>query len=461
MNAAVKGRSRETDMTKGSPLRLIFGFAMPLLVGNVFQQLYNTVDSIVVGHAIGKHALAGVSAGFPFMMTLYSIFIGAGMAATILIAQAYGAQRLDRVQLTVSTIYKAMMIASIPLTLIGFFAARPMLVLMNVPDDGTLTMATQYLQIIFLGVIGTVGYNLNNGILQGIGDSMTSVRFLIIASIINIVLDIVLVVGFHMGVSGAALATIIAQMVSWISGLRFINRNFDFMKIKFRQLRFDTRIFREALRLGIPSALQNALFSIGAIAVNAQINSFGTDFMAGYNGAGKIDAFVFLPILSFSNATTAYTGQNAGAGKLERIQEGRRASLLLCIGTSVLISALLFPTATFAMRLFSQDPQVIEVGRWYLQEVLPFYPLLASLFIHNALLRGIGKMTVPLVTSLVALWFARVPAVYWLSATFGPQYLFFAYGIGWLIGLSISMTYYYVGNWRKDIPKLVRAEQVE
>lgn len=458
-STGVKGRG--TDMTVGSPIRLIVNFSIPLLLGNLFQQLYNTVDSIIVGNFVGKHALAAVGTGFPFMFAMISLFLGFGIATTVLIAQAYGAKNLNRVNTIAGTSYRFLLITGIPFTIAGVLAAGPVLTAMNVPKDGTLEMATTYLVIIFAGILGTIGYNLNAGILQGLGDSKSSVRFLIIAAIINTILDLLFVIPLQMGVAGAALATIIAQFISWALGVRYINRHYHFLHIRLGSLPFDWAILKETIRLGVPSAIQNAVFSFGIMFLNSLINTFGTDFMAGFNGANKIDTLVFMPVQSFANAVTAYTGQNVGAGDLDRVKKGRRAGMIVAVGSSVAISLILYPFAGAAISLFNDAPGVIECGEWYLHTVLPFYPLLAILFVNNSVIRGVGRMTVPLVTSLVALWFARIPAAYWLAAHFGKQYIFYSYGFGWIIGVALALAYYYFGNWQKLVTERESLENAE
>ena len=220
---AKEKKTTSIDMTSGSPYRLILSFTMPLLLGNIFQQLYNMVDSVVVGNVIGDKALAAVGTGFPIIFMLSSLFMGIGTGATIMISQFYGARDLERVNQTVNTIYTALIIGIIPLSLIGIFLSEPLLHMMKVPDDGTLEMAKTYMIIIFIGVIGNLGFNINAGILQGFGDSRTSLLFLMIATVINIVLDLVLTITIPMGVAGVALATIIAQIVSWLFGVFYIN----------------------------------------------------------------------------------------------------------------------------------------------------------------------------------------------------------------------------------------------
>ena len=391
-------KSTSIDMTAGNPYTLIISFTLPLLLGNVFQQLYNMVDSVVVGNVIGDQALAAVGTGFPIIFMLSSLFMGIGTGATIMISQFYGARDLEKVNQTVNTIYTALIIGIIPLSLIGVLLSDPMLRLIQVPDDGTLEMARTYMIIIFIGIIGNLGFNINYGILQGLGDSRTSLLFLMIATVINIVLDLVLTIPIRMGVAGVALATIIAQISSWLFGVFYINCRYDFITIKPQKFYFQKGLFVQAMKLGIPSGIQQALFSIGIMFMQSLVNSYGSAFMAGFNGANKIDTFAFLPVQSLSNALTTYTGQNIGAGNQHRVKEGLKASMILSIGCCIVVGALLYPTSAFMMQMFSHNLEVIDAGVAYLHGVLPFYSLLAISFMFNSVLRGAGDMMVPMIS---------------------------------------------------------------
>lgn len=294
-----------TDMTQGRPARLIFFFALPLLVGNIFQQLYNMVDSIVVGRYVGTIALAAVGTGFPLIFMLSSLFMGLGIGATVMVAQYYGAQDHEKVRRTVDTIYTALVVGAIPLTVIGLLLTDPLLWLMNVPAD-TMADARTYVLIVFGGIVGTLGYNVNAGILQGLGDSRTPLLFLAIACVINIVLDLTFVIVFHMGVAGVAIATIIAQIFSWIFGIFYINRKYPMLQIHPFSFRFERQLFSQLIRLGIPAGIQQALFSLGIMTLQALVNRYGADFIAGFNGANKLDTFAFMPIQSFCTAVTTF-----------------------------------------------------------------------------------------------------------------------------------------------------------
>lgn len=332
--------------------------------------------------------------------------------------------------------------------------------MMKVPDDGTLEMAKTYMVIIFIGVIGNLGFNINAGILQGFGDSRTSLLFLMIATVINIVLDLVLTITVPMGVAGVALATIIAQIVSWLFGVFYINRHYDFIKIRPHKFYFQKELFFQAMRLGIPSGIQQALFSIGIMFMQSLVNSYGSSFMAGFNGANKIDTFAFLPVQSLSNALTTYTGQNIGAGNQHRVKEGLKASLIMSIGCCIVVGILLYPTSAFMMRMFSQNAEVIDAGVAYLHGVLPFYFLLAITFMYNSVLRGAGDMVIPMISSFVSLWLARLPAAYLIAHFFEKEDIYYSYAVGWALGVLISGIYYMTGKWKnKSIVERMKKQE--
>lgn len=437
------------DMTVGSPYKLILAFSIPLLIGNVFQQLYNMVDSIIVGNYVSETALAAVGTGFPVIFMLSSMFRGIGMGATVMISQFFGAKDLASIKKTVSTLYTAMIIGVIPLSILGIVITKPLLNAMNVPHDGTFEMASTYMVIIFIGTICTLGFNVNAGILQGLGDSKTSLIFLIIAAVINIVLDILFTIFFGWGVFGVALATIIAQLVSWLFGVFYINKHYDFIHIKLFSFNFNKGLFKRAMKIGVPAGIQQTLFSVGIMFMQALVNSYGSSFMAGFNGANKIDTFAFMPIQSFATAVTTYVGQNVGAGKIERVKQGVKSGLILSVSAAILVSALIYPLSGILMRMFSSTPEVIDAGVSYLHQLLPFYFLLAILFMFCGVLRGAGESIVPMISSIVSLWVLRIPTAYLLAHFFGKDTIFYSYPIGWAMGIIIAYGYYRTGKWKQ------------
>jgi putative MATE family efflux protein len=440
-------------MIEGNPFKLIFAFALPMLIGNVLQQLYNMVDSIVVGNYVGKIALAAVGTGFPIIFLMASLFIGIGIGATILISQYIGAGDINNVTKTSQTIYTAMILCSIPMSIIGIIFCEPILLLINTPAD-VMPMAKQYMVIIFAGMIGSFGYNINAGILQGFGDSKSSLLFLAIATIINIVLDLLFVVVFKWAVPGVAIATVIAQTFSWIFGIIYMKKKYDVLNFSIIKFYFDKEIFKKILKLGLPTGIQQALFSVGIMSLQSLVNSYGSDFMAGFNAANKIDTFAFMPIQSFANAVTTFTGQNIGAGRMDRVHQGTIAATIMSLAICVL-ALIIIPLGPFILRMFNSDPAVIDAGMIYLSNVMPLFILLAIVFTLNAVIRGAGESIIPMIGSLASIWAGRIPAAYYIAANIGKEYLFYSYGVGWVLWLLISGPYYLSGKWKAKSEKLL------
>ena len=447
MDEVKQGVRGAIDMTHGSPTRLILRFSLPLLVGNIFQQLYNMVDSMVVGRFVGSSALTAVSTGFPIIYLLSSLFIGFSVGATIMIAQFIGAGDRAAVARTVDTIYSALLIAILPLTLLGVLVCGPLLTLIRVPAEAY-DQARVYCTVVLAGIIGSLGYNLNAGILQGLGDSKTPLLFLAVACGINVALDLLFVLAFHWDVFGVALATIIAQFSSWVFGICFINWKYPFVRIRFFQMKLDRPLLKQVLRLGVPSAVQECQFSLGILIMQALINGFGNSFAAGFGAANKIDTFAFMPIQSFSTATTTYVGQNIGAERLDRVQKGARRALALGTLVCIAITAVVVPLRRPLLMLFNTEPEVVAAGEAYLLRVLTTMFILAMMFIFNAVLRGAGATAIPMVSSILSLWVVRVPAAWLLAARFGAEALYWAYPIGWTVGLAISAWAYLRGKWK-------------
>ena len=435
------------NMTTGSPWKLILRFSLPLLVGNLLQQAYNIVDSIVVGKFVGTTALAAVGTSFPVIFLLLSLFIGLGIGSTIIISQYYGADNRESVKKTIDTTYITMFAIGVPLSIVGIFLSEPLLLLMNTPAD-VLPQATAYMQIIFAGTIASFGYNINSSILQGLGDSRSPLLYLLIATVTNIGLDLLFVAVFDWGVAGVAWATIIAQVVAFVFGIWHINRTQTYIHISLRNLQPNKRLLLDSIRLGLPAGLQNMSFSIGIMVMQRLINSYGSVFMAGFNGANKIDAIAFMPMMTFSSAITTYVGQNIGAGRMDRVKLGLRWTLIMSSVVCLIICPLILIFANPLMQMFDTNPAVIEAGIAYLIRVVPFFILLSVMFIYTGALRGAGEAAIPLITAIVSLWFARVPLAY-LLATTGRDNMFYSYVLGWLVGCLIIIPYYYSGRWKK------------
>ena len=435
------------NMTVGSPAGHIFYFALPLLAGSFLQQLYNMVDSWVVGNYAGDAALAAVGVGYPVIFMFTSLFMGLSNGGTVVIAQFYGAGNMDRVRDAVDTIYTAFMASAIPITALALGLVRPVLLLMQVEEDAW-AESWLYLAVVSAGLIGAIGYNLNAGILGGLGNSRTTLLFLAISSVMNIVLDLVLVLACGMGVLGVALGTIISQAFSWLFGLFYINRHYPNIAIRPFCFRFDKALFRQIMGIGLPAGIQMSLVAVGAMVVMSKINSFGKEYTAAYNVGSKLDSLAFLPVQSLSNAVTAFVGQNIGARRLDRVRQGIRITVAASVAWSA-VMLVLIPLGPTLVGFFSDTPAVIQSGSVSLKCIMPFYLLFSVMFCLNNAMRGAGDSLFAMVDVIFSLILVRVPAVYWFADHYGPDYMYYGVGVGWCVGFTLSVVYYLSGRWKR------------
>lgn len=436
------------NMTEGSPAGHIFYFALPLLAGSFLQQLYNMVDSWVVGNYVGDGALAAVGVGFPVIFMFTSLFMGISNGGTVVISQYYGAGKLDRVRDAVDTIYTTFVVSAVPVTAAALLLVKPLLLLLRV-ESSAYHEAWVYMMIVCAGLIGTIGYNINAGILNGIGNSRTTLLFLGIAAGLNIVLDLALVLSAGMGVAGVALGTIISQSFSWLFGLFYINRRYPQIAIHPFCFRFDKTLFRQVLGIGLPAGLQMSLVSIGIILVMSKVNTFGKEFTAGYNVGNKLDSMAFLVVQALTNAVTAYVGQNTGANKPDRVRTGVRITTAAAVAWSLLMMLLLLPLGRPLISLFSPSETVVEAGYLYVKSIMPFYALFSVFYVLNGAMRGAGNSVFPMMTSVLSLIVLRVPLVYLLANRFGSGYMYYGVGIGWTGGFLLCVAYYLSGRWKR------------
>lgn len=435
------------NMTVGSPAGHIFYFALPLLLGSFLQQLYNMVDSWVVGNYAGDASLAAVGVGYPVIFMFTSLFMGLSGGGTVVIAQFYGAGNMGRVRDAVDTVYTAFMASAIPITLLALGLVKPVLLLMQVQADAW-AESWLYLTVVSAGLVGAIGYNLNAGILGGLGNSRTTLLFLAISSVMNIVLDLVFVLGLGMGVLGVALGTIISQAFSWLFGLFYINRRYPAIAIRPFCRRFDKALFRQIMGIGLPAGIQMSLVALGAMVVMSKINSFGKEFAAAYNVGSKLDSLAFLPVQSLSNAVTAFVGQNTGAKRPDRVRRGIRMTVAASVVWSA-VMLVLIPLGPTLVGFFSDTPAVIHSGTVYLRCIMPFYALFSVMFCLNNAMRGAGDSLFPMLDVIFSLILVRVPAVYWFADHYGPDYMYYGVGVGWCVGFTLSVVYYLSGRWRR------------
>ena len=443
------------DMTVGDPWKQILRFTVPMLLGNVVQQLYSTVDSIVVGRYVGDNALAAVGSAAPIFNLLLVLFIGISMGATIMVAQYLGARDRNALSWTIGNCFTLIFIASIAMTVIGVAITRPMLVLLRTPDS-ILDWCSNYLIILFLGSIGLGFYNILSGVLRGMGDAVSALIYLIIASVINIVLDILFVAAFGMGVSGVALATIIAQGISailCINRLRKMNDVFDF---GIRFFKWDSHYAGQIVRLGFPSGITQAIFSMSIVLVQSLTNSFGEQLIAANVIVQRVDGFAVLPIFSFGAALTTYAGQNIGAGNRERVEKGSRQGLIMSLMFSVLIVAIILLFGRGLMSKFTNPEELVSLGMHIMRFLAIGYILMAIIQALTGVMRGAGDTITPMWISIIETFFLRMPLAYlmvYLSRTEAmpkgnQDMIFWSLLIAWAIGAAMSIYFYRFGKWR-------------
>lgn len=448
---------RGIDLTKGKEAKVILKFAIPMMIGNIFQQLYNVVDAIVVGKFVGKEALSATGVSFPILFLLSSITIGFAIAGTIIISQFYGAKKIDKVKTTTDTLQIVMFVASIGVTVLGILTSRLIFTLLNFPEEN-IDLAVSYFNILMLGNIAIFGYNALSAILRGLGDSKTPVYFLIISTIVNIVGDLILILVFDMGVKGAALATVIAYVVAYGIGIVYLNKKHKIIKVNLN-LTFDKEIFKRILKIGVPSSGHMFVVSFGMILSFSIINLFGTDVIAGYTAAGRINSFAIMPAMFFANALTAFVGQNYGAERLDRIKNGLKATIFMILGVSIFFTIISMLFSVPMMKMFTNDSEVISVGINYFTIVAPFYAVFGIMFSFNAIYRGVGNTITPMYITLVALWIVRFPAMIYLSMDIDFTLfqitptnsigLWWGEPLAWTTGMILAGGYYFSKRWMK------------
>ena len=448
------------DLTVGSVGKNILRFAMPMLLGNLFQQLYTFVDQIIVGRFLGKEALAAVGASFPVIFTLIALIIGIATGGTIVISQFFGAKDFNKVKRTIDTIFIVMGVCAVIMTVVGITFSEEIFRLIRLPEE-LMPMANSYLTIYVSGLVIFFGYNSVAAILRGLGDSITPLYFLVLATIINIGLDLLFIVKLGWGIEGAAFATLIAQGTAFIVAVFYLNKNHELIKFNIREFAFDWKIFKQSLRIGLPTGLQHTFVALGMMALMGIVNGFGTDVVAGYTAAGRLDSLAVIPSMVFSIALSTFVGQNIGAGKIDRVKKGLTRTMLMSSAVAIVITILIIIFKYPMMSLFTTDQVVIDVGADYLTIVTSFYLLFTGMFTYSGVMRGAGDTIIPMFITLFSLWIVRIPAALFLSqetieifglsikgAGMGESGIWWSIPSGWGIGLILTFIYYRTGRWK-------------
>lgn len=449
---------KKIDMTKGPIMKLVILFALPICFGNVLQQLYGVVDTLVIGNYCDSSALAAVGTSSQPVEILLCIFLGLGNGVSILVSQRTGRGDIEGVRNVAATAASFLYICALPLSILGIAAAPLILRFMQVPDDAW-SYSVSYINIIFLGTLGNMGYNMNAGILRGLGDSRASLLFLLISCIVNIALDLLFVAVFNMGVSGAALATICAMYCSWLFSILFIKRKYPELKYGIMPSRINRHILGEIILIGLPLGLNNSIYSIGHVLMQSLVNAQGTVFMAGCTVAGKVNGIANVAITSFSSAATTFAGQNFGAENYVRLRQGARKipffSWLITWAAGVIMVICCPPI----LRLFNKDPEVLKIAVRYVRIVLPSSCIYALFNCIICFVNGIGEVRYPTVVNILMLWAVRIPTAYFIARFIDGGYIMACFPISFTFGMICMLAFFLTKKW-KNIRDLAEQQQI-
>lgn len=444
------------DMTCGTPWKKIAIFAIPMLLGNIAQQTYSAVDSVVVGKYVGDNALAAVGSAGPIMNLLIVLFVGISVGVSIMVSQYFGARNREELSVTIGNCITVIGIASLVIMVLSLFITRPLLELLGTPES-IIDWSEGYLLIIFLGAAAGGYYNILSGVLRGLGDSVSALLYLLVSCVTNIILDIVFVKYVGMGVNGVALATVIAQGVSALLCLNKLFRMKEYFDLNAAHLKLSGRHVRQIFELGIPSGITQAIISLSMIVVQALSNSFGETFIAANVMVQRVDGFAMLPAFSFGMAMTTFAGQNVGANRMDRVDQGTRQGTILAVSTSAGITVILLAVGRFLMSIFTNTPSLVDLGMRLLTILAFGYPMMAITQSLFGIMRGAGDTMTPMWLSTLQTVVLRVPMAYLLVyLTRSPEYpkgreecIFISLVVTWTISAAMNFGIFKLGRWKK------------
>ena len=451
----IKKLFEPADMTVGSPWKSIAMFSIPMIIGNVAQQLYSTVDSIIVGKYVGDNALAAVGSAMPVLNMLYVLFIGISAGVGIMVAQYFGAKSREDLSETIGNCITITALCSLFIALLSIIIVRPMLEMLNTPAS-IMEWCNSYLLISMIGGAGMAFYNILSGILRGMGDSFSALVYLLVATAINVVLDIVFVAGLGLEVPGVALATVIAQAVSALLCLRKLTKMGNVFELNLERLKPKERYVKQIVSLGLPSGITQAIFSSAMIIVQSLTNSFGEMFIAANVIVMRVDGFAMMPNFSFGTAMTTYAGQNIGAGKIERVTKGAKQGTLMAVGCSATITAIILLFGKYLMGIFTDTAELVEMSRYLMGILAVGYIAMAVTQSLSGVMRGAGDTVTPMWISLFTTVIVRVPIAYGISfLTRTPELPFGRFECiqisllaSWVIGAVLTAIFYSKGKWK-------------
>ncbi len=452
---SLKNLFAPTDMTVGPPWKKIVAFAIPMLIGNIAQQLYNTVDSIVVGRYVGDNALAAVGSAGPILNLLLVLFVGISVGASIMVSQYFGAKEREELSGTIGCCITLTAISSVLIMALAPMLIRPLLHLLNTPES-IIGWCDSYLTILFVGIAGMAYYNILSGILRGLGDSVSALIYLLVSTVLNIVLDVWFVAGLAMGVAGVALATAIAQGVSAALCLWKLSRMKEIFDLKFHYLKPGKRHSLMIVKLGLPSGLTQAIFSMAMIVVQSLTNSFGEMVIAANVIIMRVDGFAMMPNFSFGTAMTTYAGQNVGAKDYKRVEDGAKQGTLIAVATSTVITALILIFGKYLMGVFTETAELVDLSNHMMHILAAGYIAMAVTQSLSGVMRGAGDTITPMWISLFTTVALRVPVAYgiaWLTRSDlypngRSECIFISLLVSWVIGALITAICYRAGKWK-------------
>jgi len=446
------------DLTEGNTLTGIILFAVPLLIGNLAQQMYNTVDAIVVGQYVGDAALGAVGLGGTVLNLILVLFMGISTGATIVVSQYFGAKDREKLSRAVGTTITLTVLGGIVMSVVGMLLSRPLLILLDTPES-MLDLATDYLVIIMLGLTSSGLYNILSGVMRGMGDSVSPLLYLLVACGLNIVMDLLFVVVFHMDTAGVAWATILAQAVSAVLCVRRLCRMKETLTLNRGMLRMDRAIVTRVVRLGIPAGLTQMIFSLSNILVQSLTNSLGANVVTASVAIMRVDGFAMMPNFTFGIAATTFTGQNVGARRMDRVQKGTRELLLVALGTAAVLVLGILLFGKNLMHVFTQTGEIVDLGVSMLRLLAVGYIAFSVTQVLQGVMRGAGETMIPMWISMITTVAVRMPLAYLIAyltrseayPAGNPVCLYSSLLIAWVLGSLLNLLFYTRGKWRKRL----------
>ena len=454
------------DMTQGTPWKKLLLFAVPLLIGNLFQQFYSIADAIILGRFVGDYALAAVGSSMPIFFLIMVLLMGISIGTSIMVSQYFGAKRREELSYTIGNSITITAILGMVMTLFGPLITRPLLLLLNTPPE-ILDNSIAYMNILLWGVLGLAYFNILSGILRGLGDAFSPLLYLAITCVLNVILNFLFIVVFEWGVPSVAAGTVLAQGFSSLLCFRRLTKMQDVFDMGRHYLRPKKQYTLQVLKLGVPTGASQAIVAVAMMVVQPLVNSFGPLFIATSVIVMRIDTFVMMPNFSFGNAMTVFAGQNMGAGKVDRVEQATKQAILMSAGTAIVLVAIILTFGRFIAGAFTQTQEVIDLSQRMLRILAPGFVMFAVAMVVWGSVRGAGDVISPLWSSLINTLVVRLPTAYLFVHFMGrPEALMYSMLAAWTVNMLLGITVYRIGKWRtkrlvRPKPPLAEPESTE